>query len=359
MSRSPTKSTVVRLPQRALSLQEAFDDFLMDRRNQRVSDKTIETYTERFAMLAKWCEEQGITSITEVDAQVMKAYFNHLRTRPKDWTITKKDGRQSKIPNDKKLSRQTVKSHFLSLHALFEYLTTWERIPRDPMSKFSGREFSVPKTKMNEKYCPTVEEMRRVMDLFAPGAKPYHGVGEDEWPFLRERNLTLLLLKSATAIRSKEVLEITMDDMDLENKVMRVLRKGQKQDDDPRIIHFTPTVRQQVSRYVEARAAWLRMLGASSDHLFITGDGKPMSKTSLRRLFVTIRKLTGVPVTPHLTRHHAITEAWKVEGATPRDVQTFADHTQLSTTMGYSHMTQKEARQFVERGDFARKLLRR
>lgn len=365
----PTSSQVVVLPLRALSFEDGFADFLQNRQNQQVSDATLATYELRFGMFRSWCEEQGIASITEVavNPEILKSYFNHLRTRSKDWTITMKDKTQRKIPNDKKLSRWTVKSHFLSLHALFRYLVEWERIPADPTAKFHAREFRIPRSRMHEKFCPSVEQIQQVLALFNPAAprQPYHGVGEEEWPFLRWRNHTLLLVMSSTALRAKEVLGITMDDLDLDSGVLRVLRKGQHRDDDPRIITFTPSVRQRLRLYATERAEWLRRLRLKkegfegSEHLFISGEGKAMSKTALRRLFDTIRKATAVPVTPHLLRHFAITEAWKVPNASPRDVQTFADHTDIRTTLGYSHYSLQEARAFAERADFATKLLRR
>lgn len=351
---------VTKLRPRKMALQEAFSDFIQDRLNRQVSEHTIETYEVRFGLFRRWCEEQGITSIADVTADVLKEYFDHLRTRRAEWVARFKDKTQKKITNDHKLARWTVKGYFIVLHALFQYLVKWERVSSDPMAKFDAREFRIPRTRMAEKFCPTVEQVQKVLDRFDPRLtpKPYRGVSEVKWPFLCWRNHTLLLVMASTALRAKEALEITMDDMDLDSGVLRVLRKGQHKDDDPRIITLTPSVRQRVRLFVTERAKWLTKLGLSSDHLFITGEGRAMSKTALRRLFETIRKETGVPLTPHLLRHFAITEAWKVAGATPRDVQTFADHADIKTTVGYSHYSLKEARAFAERADFGSKLLR-
>jgi integrase/recombinase XerD len=344
-----------------LTFDAAFKDFLSDRQSKDASAATLANYRGRFGLFADWCREQGVESVEDVTGAILKQYFLYLHNRPLKLVATMADGSRRHIPTKRTPKPWTVKSHFLSLAALFGYLAKWERIPADPTEAFeAGREFRIPRQRQYEKFCPSVEQMTRIVSLFNPDRPPdmyrKEEVGEKRARFLCVRNRTLLLFMAATAIRAHEVLSLTMADLDMDAGAVRVLRKGQKKDDDPRIITVTPSVRVALREYLMERD---EVLSRAEGRLFVTVEGEGMGRTALRRMFHTIRNQTGVPVTPHLLRHFAVTEAWKAPNANPREVQAFADHADLKTTLGYSHHTLAEARAFAERADLAGKLLKR
>jgi integrase/recombinase XerD len=353
---------VVVLPKRKerLTLREAYQDFRMDREGKGVSAETLATYDQRIPPFLAFMEGRGIEDLAEVSAQNVKDYITELRTRSRTVAIVK-DGKIERRTTGKRLRPWTLRSQFLSLSAFFNYHLKWERIDADPTAAFSvGDEFAVPKTKMYEKFCPSARQVQAILDLFSKPAGP--GPMAD---FRCVRNRTIVLLMASKALRRSDILHARIENLhiDGEKPTLRTWRKGQRSNEEPHILALQPAHVAALRTYLKARAGLLdskrREELIDTGPLFMTDNGDAFSKTAMRRLFATIRSATGIPVTAHTMRHFAISKLLLTPGVTPRQVQEIAGHSDLKTTLGYSHLDLDAVREAEAKADLAGQLLRR
>ena len=152
-------------------------------------------------------------------------------------------------------------------------------------------------------------------------------------------------------------------DLDSPKPVMRTWRKGHgKMLEEPRIVTLQPEQVRALRSYLSARSGLLesKRLPVDSGPLFITDDGAAFSKTAVRRLFETVRRATGIEyLTPHSLRNFAASTLLKTPGVTPRQVQEMMGHSDIRTTLGYSHISLDEVRQAEAQAHLAGQLLRR
>jgi integrase len=108
----------------------------------------------------------------------------------------------------------------------------------------------------------------------------------------------MVLLFVDSALRRKEMVDLRITDLDLENRHVRVLGKGNKVG----IVPFSPKA---------AKAIWIylveRKSRAKSDRLFLTEEGTPFSINGINSWFVRLKKRAGVngPGGVHRLRHTA------------------------------------------------------
>jgi site-specific recombinase XerD len=113
------------------------------------------------------------------------------------------------------------------------------------------------------------------------------------------RDRAMMLLMWAEGLRSAEVLELTLNDIDLQGQSLRIEGKGRKQ---------------RVMPLADAVATTLRFYGqferpaAASQALFVVLKGRrrgaPLSAEGLRRIFRYHRGKSGIPqANPHRFRH--------------------------------------------------------
>jgi len=146
----------------------------------------------------------------------------------------------------------------------------------------------------------------------------------------------MILLFIDSALRRKEMVELKTGDVDLENRHVRVLGKGNKVG----IVPFSPKA---------AKAIWIylveRKSRAKSDRVFLTEEGTPFSINGLNSWFVRLKKRAGVngPGGVHRLRHTSALQY--LRGA--RDsflLQLFLRHEDLTMSRRYTQgLKQEEA----------------
>jgi integrase/recombinase XerC len=169
-----------------------------------------------------------------------------------------------------------------------------------------------------------------VKDSRGPGLSGFKRLlveaGQEQSP-KRERDLAILSLAFALALRRAEISSLDLSDLNLETRSLSVLRKGKHQ----KAMMLLP------QETMDTLKAWLDLRGSESGPLFyslgvcgrvrFTGDG-------IYNLITTLGKRAGVSVKPHGIRHVAITAAQEA-GCTLYETQVFAGHADPRTTQTY------------------------
>lgn len=147
------------------------------------------------------------------------------------------------------------------------------------------------------------------------------------------RDKTLLELIYATGIRCSELVSIQFKNLDLENKTIRILGKGNKE----RIVLFNDKAKLKIIEYIEQERP---PVTNSEEFLFVSTRANRLSSRSVQRIFEMFRGFLqlGRQLTPHKIRHSFATHLLN-QGADLRVVQELLGHKTLASTEKYTHVS--------------------
>ncbi len=151
------------------------------------------------------------------------------------------------------------------------------------------------------------------------------------------RDRTMLELMYASGLRVSELVTLKTVHLGLTEGALRVTGKGAKE----RLVPFGEEAHAWLDRYL-ARARAVILKGQSSDALFVTARGGPMTRQMFWRL-IKLHALKGgvlVPLSPHTLRHAFATHLLN-HGADLRAVQMLLGHSDISTTTIYTHVARE------------------
>ncbi len=166
------------------------------------------------------------------------------------------------------------------------------------------------------------------------------GAPDVETPLgLRDR--AMLEVIYASGLRVSELVRLKSFDLSLNDGVLRVLGKGDKE----RLVPFGGEARKWIERYLqEARSAILG--GQQTADLFVTARGAGMTRVMFWIIVKKNAVAAGIhsPLSPHTLRHAFATHLLN-HGADLRAVQLLLGHADISTTTIYTHVARERLKQ--------------
>lgn len=159
------------------------------------------------------------------------------------------------------------------------------------------------------------------------------------------RDRAMLELLYASGLRVSELVQLKSVYVSLADGVLRIMGKGSKE----RLVPFGAQASEWLTKYASyARGDILD--GQSSDALFVTGRGGPMTRQMFWKLIKKYALIAGItqPLSPHTLRHAFATHLLN-HGADLRVVQMLLGHSDISTTQVYTHVARERLRQLHER----------
>lgn len=151
------------------------------------------------------------------------------------------------------------------------------------------------------------------------------------------RDRAMLELLYATGVRVSELVGLEISQCSIQNGVIRVLGKGNKE----RLVPLGEESLEWLGMYLQdARTEIMRGKGIS-EHLFVTNRGSGMSRQAFWYLIKRYTKIIGLnaKISPHTLRHAFATHLLN-HGADLRVVQLLLGHSDLSTTQIYTYVAQ-------------------
>jgi integrase/recombinase XerD len=147
------------------------------------------------------------------------------------------------------------------------------------------------------------------------------------------RDSSMLELLYSSGLRVSELVNIRLGDIHSEAGFIRVLGKGGKE----RIVPVNTRALEKIKRYLaEERPEILKK--KQSPYLFVTRNGRPMTRQRFWQTLKAIGKQAGVEISPHTIRHCFATHLLE-GGADLRSVQKMLGHSDISTTQIYTKVT--------------------
>jgi integrase/recombinase XerD len=138
-------------------------------------------------------------------------------------------------------------------------------------------------------------------------------------------------------LRVSELIYLKIDDINMENCMLKCLGKGSKE----RIIPFGSKAYQSLRLYLDKVRQKL-VKNPNEDILFLNSRGERLSRQGIFYLVKKYVRKAGIEkkVTPHTLRHTLATHLLE-NGADLRSVQEMLGHSDISTTQIYTHVSRK------------------
>jgi len=235
-------------------LSECVEVYLDDCYALAPSTRALYAYhLERFVL------EVGDRPVPEVSPVVVRSFMVGLRRR---------DGKEYSAAYQDQVYR--------TLSTFFRWSVREGAVEGNPMERV--RRPRVPKRKSPRL---SLEEVERLLDAVRETGRPV-------------RNLAIVCLMVDSGLRRGEVVRLEVGDVDLDSGVVRVFGKDKKERDVP----LGPVTCEALRAYLAVRP------GSSSDALFVTAAGKPLTRGGLQTLVYRLKARAGLPqLRCHLLRH--------------------------------------------------------
>lgn len=278
-----------------------------------------ETWAAALGLFAAWAADHGLTETGQVTRGVMEAYQRHLyRLRSGFGRGPRTTGRLANHQGAHPLAVRTQRARLHAVDRFYAWAVKRGHVPANPAA-----DLDLPRKPHALPDYLTAAEAEAV--LAQCDATTLSG--------LRDRAVLELLY--ATGLRRSEALSLTLDTVDLDRGVVRVVRgKGGRDRYCPLGTRAVPWL----TRYLaEVRSRWCR--DAADLRFFLDANGGPMSSGSLGgRLH---RYLVAAGITKrgacHLFRH-AFATGLVEGGCDVRLIAAMLGHADLASTMLYTRV---------------------
>lgn len=266
-----------------------------------LSHNTLQAYRNDLFIFAKWQASNGNT-ITATRATDL---HNYLATQGKK-------------------SVRTTARRLSSLRRFFQYLVRESRITNDPSIKIESPRLGRPLPK-------TMTETEVEVLLDAPDTETSTGF----------RDKTMLEVLYATGLRVSELVGLHLDQINLQQGVIRVIGKGNKE----RLVPLGEEAIDWLGRYIrDVRPGFYKSDPDAA--LFPSNRGKMMTRQTFWHAIKRYAVIAGIkkPLSPHVLRHAFATHLLN-HGADLRVVQMLLGHSDISTTQIYTHIAKERLKE--------------
>ncbi|SNC60268.1 integrase/recombinase XerD [Kytococcus aerolatus] len=265
----------------------------------------------------------------------LRAYLDHLaREGRRSWVeVTAEDVREHLVAlRHEGRAASTVTRMVVSVRRFHAFALAEGLVPVDVAA-----EVSPPQQGERLPKALTVGEVSRLLE-----AVPEE-TGEDALAgALARRDRALLELLYGTGARVSEVTGLDVDDLDLEQRVVRLVGKGGKE----RHLPVGGAAARAVGDWVTAGRPVLARRGAAGAALLLNQRGRRLGRQSAWQVVTRAADRAGITreVSPHTLRHSFATHLL-AGGADVRVVQEMLGHSSVSTTQIYTRVTPEHLRE--------------
>ena len=264
-----------------------FLDYLINEKGY--SNYTIKSYNEDLLAFYMYLDENNITNI---DYNLIRSYLNYLYNL--------------------KFSNKSIARHISTLRSYFKYLLKENYIKENPMKLISN-----PKIPQKLPKYLNYNELEEILEI------------PNQSTFLGLRNALILELLYSTGVRVSELVNIKLSDIDLLNKKIIILGKGNKE----RIVLFGNKAYELIVKYLNKR-------DTNCEYLFVNNNKNTLTDRGVRYIIDNIVKKSALKfkISPHTLRHTFATHLLN-NGADLKSVQDLLGHESIATTGIYTHVS--------------------
>lgn len=266
-----------------------------------LSANTNRAYVGDVDLLLGYASRHGRTTLDSIDLSVLRGWLASMATTHR--------------------SRATLARRGAAVRTFFAWANRTHRVPVDPALRLA--------TARTGSTLPTVlrvEPVAQMLDLARDRALDGDAVALRDW--------ALLELLYATGVRVGEVCGADLGNLDVHERTLRVVGKGDKE----RVVPFGKPAATALSAWLERGRPQL-VHPTSPSAVFLGLRGGRLDQRQARTVVHQSAALAGVDdVAPHALRHTAATHLLE-GGSDLRSVQEILGHASLATTQRYTHVS--------------------
>jgi len=262
-----------------------------------LSKNTISSYRTDLVSFISRMEKMGVKDIDRVKRQDITSHMLYLK--------------------DKGISSNSISRGLVAIKMFYRFLVQEKLAKDDTAGVLQSPKLIRP--------LPNVLNIAEVDKLLAaPDLRDWMGI----------RDRAALELMYASGMRVSEMVELTMEGLNLDVGFIKCRGKGDKE----RVVPIGKRAKEALSRYIEKVRPKLAKKGEDR-HLFLSRLGKKISRQSFWKMLKANARRARIKkeITPHTLRHSFATHLLE-RGADLRVVQEMLGHADIATTQFYTHI---------------------
>jgi integrase/recombinase XerC len=260
---------------------------------RRLSAHTDSNYARDLAALVKYCDLHQLPGWESVDSQHIRSFAAHSHARG--------------------LGPRSIQRRLSAVRGFFEFLI------REGMKSNPAYGVHAPKPRKRLPQTLDPDQMARLLE-----------VPDGDVFVTRDRAIMELLYSSG--LRLAELVGLNLDGLDLADRTVRVVGKGNK----TRIVPVGRQAARALKQWLQERAS---IASPAESALFVGRGGERLSRRAVqtRVAYWARRQGVSVRVYPHLFRHSFASHLLESSGDL-RGVQELLGHADIATTQIYTHL---------------------
>ena len=281
-----------------MKIEDAIEDFLNYCIFEKgLADKSRESYENDLKVYKDFLKDRAIYDVSKIRSNDIKDFLK-VRSKEESSTI----------------------AHNLTVIKNFHIYLLKENIVNKDVSEFIDR----PKLRKTLPKTLSVEDIDKLLDIKLDSPFDY-------------RNKAMLELMYGCGLRVSELVNLTLNDIDMTNSLIRIFGKGSKE----RKIPIGEYSIYYLKEYLNIRNSLLK--GKPCNILFLNNHGTSISRQGFFKMLKGILKEKGLntDVSPHTLRHSFATHLIN-RGADLRSIQEMLGHSDISTTKIYTKVSDEK-----------------
>ncbi|MCZ2127429.1 MAG: tyrosine-type recombinase/integrase [Anaerolineales bacterium] len=285
--------------------------FLLDRKAQNLTDKTLEFYRLNLQKFVNWLDAQSVKTIDPLTPDLLRAFFIAMSER-------------GHSAGGVRAIFRTVRAFLRWYEAEFEP-SAW----RDPL-----RKVKMPKADIEPFQPVPLEDIRAMLDVCKRGR------------FTDERDRAILLFLLDTGVRAGELLALNREDADAITGGVLIRKSKSRR---PRTVFLGRAARRALRSYFKLRKD-------NAPAVFVTDEGERLKMAGLRQVMVRRAKSAGVAIPSLHSFRRAFALAMHRAGVDLLTIQRLLGHSDMSVLNRYIKQDAEDLRGAHERGSPADKV---
>lgn len=264
--------------------------------DKKYSNNTISSYIEDLNLLCTYLNKDTL----HIEHKDILKYLDYL--------------------NDTNVKAKSVARKISTFNSFYKFMLIEKRVNVNPIDKIE-----LPKLEKTLPNVLSLEEVDKLLDIKVLDA-------------FSARNKAMLELMYATGLRVSELVNLTINDVDLYNATVRTIGKGNKE----RVIPMGDFAIEALKDYLEKyRDSMLKR--RICDKLFLNNHGRDLTRQGFFKILKNLAKEKNIEkdFSPHTLRHSFATHLLN-NGADLRSIQEMLGHYNLATTQIYTHVANEK-----------------
>jgi site-specific recombinase XerD len=299
-------------PGKSTELSHLLAGYRLCAKSEGKSKNTIDIVASSINYLANYLYSEGLpTDVLEITHTEIRAFILYLQ-RKRCFSH-----HPYSRPQDRPLSSHTVHCYLRSIRAFWSWLVEEEIVDENPFHR-------VKLPKVISKITPTFspEQLHCLVSVIDTSTPEGY------------RDYTIIITLLDSALRVSELTGIRLDDVMLDDGLIRVMGKGGRE----RCVPVGAEVRRALWRYI-ARCR-PHVLTPDAAYLFLTREGERLTRNRVGAILQRYGRragITGVRVSPHTLRHTAAVSFLR-NGGDVFSLQRLLGHSSLEMTRHYCQL---------------------